>query len=195
MAASLRGILLAAGYSKRFGSNKLLQSLPAGSPQAGTPIALASARHFLDALPDSVAVVRPRAQKLAKILRDAGCNTVICKNAGEGMGTSLAAGVRSAPDADGWVVALADMPFIRPDTIRTVAKVLKEGASIAAPSFQGKRGHPVGFARRFYEELSALRGDDGARQFLKQHPDWVTLFEVDDPGVLRDIDKPSDLER
>jgi len=146
-------------------------------------------------LPDSVAVVRPRAQKLAKILRDAGCNTVICKNAGEGMGTSLAAGVRSAPDADGWVVALADMPFIRPDTIRTVAKVLKEGASIAAPSFQGKRGHPVGFARRFYEELSALRGDDGARQFLKQHPDWVTLFEVDDPGVLRDIDKPSDLER
>ena len=195
MAAAIRGILLAAGYSKRFGSNKLLQALPAGSPQAGTPIALAAARHFLDALPDSVAVVRPRAQKLAKILRDAGCNTVMCKNAGEGMGTSLAAGVRATPDANGWVVALADMPFVRPDTIRTVAKALQEGASIAAPSFQGKRGHPVGFARRFYEELSTLHGDDGARQFLKQHPDWVTLFEVDDPGVLRDIDKPSDLER
>ena len=195
MAASIRGILLAAGYSKRFGSNKLLQALPAGSPQAGTPIALASARHFLDALPDSVAVVRPRAQKLAKILRDAGCNTVMCRNAGEGMGTSLAAGVRATPDADGWIVALADMPFVRPDTIRTVAKALREGASIAAPSFQGKRGHPVGFARRFYGELSSLRGDDGARQFLKQHADWVTLFEVDDPGVLRDIDKPSDLER
>jgi len=195
MAAAIRGILLAAGYSKRFGSNKLLQALPAGSPQAGTPIALAAARHFLDALPDSVAVVRPRAQKLARILRDAGCNTVMCKNAGEGMGTSLAAGVRATPDANGWVVALADMPFVRPDTIRTVAKALQEGASIAAPSFQGKRGHPVGFARRFYEELSTLHGDDGARQFLKQHPDWVTLFEVDDPGVLRDIDKPSDLER
>jgi molybdenum cofactor cytidylyltransferase len=195
MAAAIRGILLAAGYSKRFGSNKLLQALPAGSPQAGTPIALASARHFLDALPDSVAVVRPRAQKLARILRDAGCNTVMCKNAGEGMGTSLAAGVRATPDANGWIVALADMPFIRPDTIRTVAKALQEGASIAAPSFRGKRGHPVGFARRFYEELSSLRGDEGARQFLKQHSDWVTLFEVDDPGVLRDIDKPSDLER
>jgi len=195
MAAAIRGILLAAGYSKRFGSNKLLQALPAGSPQAGTPIALAAARHFLDALPDSVAVVRPRAQKLAKILRDAGCNTVMCKNAGEGMGTSLAAGVRATPDANGWIVALADMPFVRPETIRTVAKALQEGASIAAPSFQGKRGHPVGFARRFYEELSSLRGDDGARLFLKQHPDWVTLFEVDDPGVLRDIDKPSDLER
>ena len=193
MAAGIRGILLAAGYSKRFGSNKLLQALPAGSPQAGTPIALAAARPFLEVLPESIAVVRPRAQKLARILRDAGCNTVLCKNAGEGVGTSLAAGVRAAPDADGWVVALADMPFVRPETIRAVAKTLQEGASIAAPSFQGKRGHPVGFARRFYEELSSLRGDDGAREFLKQHPEWVTLLEVDDAGVLRDIDRPSDL--
>jgi len=194
MAANLRGILLAAGYSKRFGSNKLLQALPAGSPQAGTPIALASARHFLEGLPDSVAVVRPRAQRLARILRDAGCNTVLCKNAGEGMGTSLAAGVRATSDADGWIVALADMPFIRPETIRIVAKALRDGAAIAAPSFRGERGHPVGFARRFLEELSSLRGDDGARQLLKQHPESLTLYEVDDPGVVRDIDKPSDLE-
>jgi len=195
MAAGIRGILLAAGYSKRFGSNKLLQALPAGAPEAGTPIGLAAARHLLEALPESIAVVRPRAQKLGKILRDAGCNTVVCKNASEGMGTSLAAGVRAASEADGWVVALADMPFIRPETIRIVAKALQEGAAIAAPSFHGERGHPVGFARRFLEELSSLRGDDGARQFLRQHPEWVNILEVDDPAVVRDIDKPSDLER
>jgi molybdenum cofactor cytidylyltransferase len=195
MAATIRGILLAAGYSKRFGSNKLLQALPAGSPQAGTPIALAAARHFIEALPESVAVVRPRAQKLGKLLRDAGCNTIVCKNAAEGMGTSLAAGVRATADAEGWIVALADMPFIRPETIRIVTKALQEGAAIAAPSFHGERGHPVGFARRFYEELSSLRGEDGARQFLTRHPEWVKLLEVDDPGVVRDIDEPSDLER
>src|SRR5260221_14585662 len=96
MAANIRGILLAAGYSKRFGSNKLLQTLPADTPGAGTPIGLAAAKHLLEALPESIAVVRPRAQKLGKILRDAGCNTVVCKNANEGMGTSLAAGVRAA---------------------------------------------------------------------------------------------------
>ncbi len=195
MAAGVRGILLAAGYSKRFGSNKLLQALPAGEPGAGTPIGLAAAKHLLEALPESIAVVRPRAQKLGKILRDAGCNTVVCKNANEGMGTSLAAGIRAASEADGWVVALADMPFIRIETVRTVARAISEGAAIAAPVYRGERGHPVGFARRFLDELSSLHGDDGARQFIKQHPEWVKLFEVDDPGAVRDIDKPSDLER
>jgi molybdenum cofactor cytidylyltransferase len=193
MAAGIRGILLAAGYSKRFGANKLLQALPAGTPEAGTPIGVAAARHLVEALPESIAVVRPRAQKLGQMLRDAGCTTVMCKNAGEGMGTSLAAGVRAAPDADGWVITLADMPFLRPETIRMIARSLAEGAAIAAPAYRGERGHPVGFARRFFEELSALHGDSGARALLDRHSNWVTVFDVDDPGVLRDIDKPSDL--
>jgi molybdenum cofactor cytidylyltransferase len=194
LAANIRGVLLAAGYSRRFGSNKLLHPLPAGLPDAGVPVALASARHLVEALPDPIAVVRPRAQKLGKVLREAGCTTVVCRNAAEGMGLSLAAGVRAAKDAYGWVIALADMPELRPETIRVIAGALHEGAAIAAPSYRGERGHPVGFARRFFDELSTLRGDAGARDILKAHPDWVTLYEVDDPGVLRDIDRPSDLE-
>ena len=135
MAANIRGILLAAGSAKRFGSNKLLHALPPGTPDAGVPVGLAAARHLIGALPDSIAVLRPRAQKLGKLLRDAGCNTVVCKNAGEGMGTSLAAGVRAAADAHGWVVALADMPFLHPETIRVIAKALADGAAIAAPTW------------------------------------------------------------
>jgi len=195
MAANIRGILLAAGSAKRFGSNKLLHALPPGTPDAGVPVGLAAARHLIGALPDSIAVLRPRAQKLGKLLRDAGCNTVVCKNASEGMGTSLAAGVRAASEADGWVVALADMPFLRPETIRVIAKGLSEGAAIAAPAYRGERGHPVGFARRFFDELSALHGDQGAKELLARHSDWVTLHNVDDPGVLRDIDRLSDLTR
>ena len=194
MAANIRGVLLAAGYSTRFGSNKLLHPLPAGSADAGVPIALAAARRLIDALPDPVAVIRPRAQKLGKILRDAGCNTVVCRNAAEGMGVSLAEGVRAAADAHGWVIALADMPYLRPETIRIIAKALSEGAAIAAPAYRGERGHPVGFSRRYFDELSALRGDAGAREILRTHPDSITLFDVDDPGVLRDIDELSDLQ-
>jgi molybdenum cofactor cytidylyltransferase len=70
---------------------------------------------------------------------------------------------------------------------------LSDGAAIAAPAYRGERGHPVGFARRFFEELSALRGDAGAREILRKHPDSIALYDVDDRGVLRDIDEPSDL--
>lgn len=195
MVANIRGILLAAGSAKRFGSNKLLQALPPGTPDAGMPIALAAAKHLIGALPDSIAVLRPRAQKLGKLLRDAGCNTVVCKNAANGMGTSLAAGIKASADADGWVVVLADMPFIRPETTRAIVRALAEGAAIAAPSYRGERGHPVGFARRFYDELIGLQGDAGARQVMMQHSDSITTLDVDDSGVLRDIDKPSDLAR
>ena len=71
------GILLAAGFSTRFGNNKLLALLPPGGPGAGTPVSLAAARHLVEALPESVAVVRPRAQKVSQWLREAGCKTVV----------------------------------------------------------------------------------------------------------------------
>ena len=187
------GILLAAGFSTRFGSNKLLAPLPAGGAEGGTPVAVAAARHLAEALPEPVAVVRPRAQKASQLLREAGCRTVVCRNAAQGMGTSLAAGVRAAADADGWVVALADMPFIRAETIRRIARALQEGAAIAAPACGGERGHPVGFARRFRDDLLALTGDEGARAILRVYPDWITLYETGDRGVLRDVDVPGDL--
>jgi len=187
------GILLAAGFSTRFGTNKLLAPLPAEGPDGGAPVAVAAARHLAEALPGPVAVVRPRAQKVSKLLREAGCTTVICKNAAQGMGASLAAGVRAAEDADGWVIALADMPFVPAETIRLIATALEQGAAIAAPAHGGERGHPVGFARRFRDDLLALSGDQGARQILKTYAHCITLYETGDCGVLRDIDVPGDL--
>jgi len=152
------GILLASGVGRRFGANKLLHPL-----EDGTPIAVVSARNLLAALPDTVAVVRAANSVLAKKLREAGCRIAVCRDAAEGMGRTLAAGVRASRGASGWVVALADMPFVRPASIRRVADGLAAGAAIAAPAFNGRRGHPVGFARRFKDELIELRGDEGAR--------------------------------
>ena len=182
------GILLASGIGRRFGANKLMHPLA-----DGTPIAVAAARNLVAALPGAVAVVRSANSRLAGQLREAGCRIAVCRDADEGMGRTLAAGVRAAHDASGWVIALADMPFVKPATIRTVAEGLAEGAAIAAPSFGGKRGHPVGLARRFKDELLELRGDEGARRILSAHPDWITLYESDDPGVSKDIDTPADL--
>jgi molybdenum cofactor cytidylyltransferase len=186
--AEIQGILLAAGSASRFGSDKLAHRL-----DDGTPIAVASARHLREALPRSLAVVRSAHSALADMLRQEGMLIVECAQASEGMGVSLAAGVRASADAAGWLVALADMPFIRPDTIRRVAERLVEGEAIVAPFFGGVRGHPVGIAGSLRGRLESLRGDEGARSLLRENSDRVARLDVDDPGVLRDIDTPDDL--
>ena len=184
------GILLAGGSASRFGSDKLLHPLP-----DGTPIAIASARNLIAAVPRVVAVVRPGAPDLERALRAAGAEVTVCNRAAEGMGVTLGHAVRAAGDATGWVVALADMPFIRPETIRRVAEAVAGGAAIAAPHYRGERGHPVGFARTFRGALEHLAGDAGAREIVKANPAALARVAVDDPGVVRDIDTPADLAR
>jgi molybdenum cofactor cytidylyltransferase len=109
------------------------------------------------------------------------------------MGVSLACAAQAAADADGWVVALADMPWIAPATIDAVAGALRDGAPLVAPTFRGIRGHPVGFAGAFGPQLRALTGDEGARVILSAHLPSLRLIEVADPGIVRDVDRPEDL--
>jgi len=186
----IAGILLAAGRGTRFGGDKLLAALPE-SPfdvPAGTVLGVAAAMHLVAALPDSIAVVREGDGRLAQPLRDSGLRIVECTNADDGMGASLACGVIAMCDADGWVIALADMPWISPATIRAISDALAGGADIAAPAYRGERGHPVGFSRRHFAALCALTGDAGARSVLLAHPDELTLLDVEDAGVVRDVD-------
>jgi molybdenum cofactor cytidylyltransferase len=87
------------------------------------------------------------------------------------------------------------MPAIRSASMRAVAEVLRSGASIVAPVFNRRRGHPVGFAGEWFDLLSALTDDSGGRAVIDAHPDRLTLLAVDDPGVLIDVDSESDLAR
>lgn len=183
----IAGVLLAAGSGARFGGHKLLAPW-----RDGAAVAVAAARHLIDALPDCVAVLRPGDEILASLLAAEGLRIVVNPNADDGMGTSLACGVAAA-EADGWVIALADMPAIRRATIQAVAEALAAGAPLAAPAYHGQRGHPIGFARRFRAALAALDGDRGGRDILAQHADELRLIEVDDPGVLVDIDSAADI--
>ena len=103
--SGITGILLAAGSARRFGSNKLLHPL-----LTGVPIAVTAARNLVAVLPRCVAVVRPGADELAALLRAEGLEVVVCPNADEGMGASLACAAAAAGEAQGYLVALADMP-------------------------------------------------------------------------------------
>ena len=168
---------------------------PSDNTPAGTPLGVAAARNLVAALAESIAVVRPGDDAFSALRRVAGLRIIECANADDGMGASLACGVRATADADGWVIALADMPWVAPATIAKVAQALAAGADIAAPVHAGRRGHPVGFARRHYAALSVLAGDAGARGIIESSTSCVALIDVDDSGILGDVDRPEDLQR
>jgi molybdenum cofactor cytidylyltransferase len=182
------GLLLAAGSATRFGSDKLRHELP-----HGVSIAVQAARHLKLEIPRVVAVVRPGSEELAQALTAENCEVVTCHNAADGMGASLACAAAAAGEADGYLIALADMPFLRRTTIAAVREALVAGAPLAAPYFRARRGHPVGLSRRFFQELLTLRGDEGAKRVIAANEKQLVKIPVGDPGALRDIDRPEDL--
>ena len=109
-----------------------------------------------------------------------------------GVGHSIATGVGERPDAGGWLVLPGDMPLVRASSILAVADALAEHP-VAFTQYQGRRGHPVGFAAELFSELNLLDGDEGARRIVARYP--AHPVSVDDPGVLVDIDLPGDLAR
>ena len=181
------GLLLAAGSATRFGSDKLLHRLP-----HGVPIAVQAARHLHTVVPSIYAVVKPGADELTRSLAPH-CQIIVCENAAEGMGASLACAVRAAGTADGYLVALADMPFVRTASIAAVRDALAAGAPLAAPYWRAKRGHPVGISGGFFDQLVALGGDEGAKSILQANQERLLKVPVGDPGAIRDIDTPGDL--
>ncbi len=187
------GVLLAAGLGTRYDPTgeclKLLEPVRAGL-YAGDPIVVAAARNLRTAVERTLAIVRPphhpHQTELHDLLRKEGCELVVCEQAASGMGASLACGVRASADADGWIIALGDMPAIEPATISAVVQALRAGHATVAPAYQGRRGHPVAFAARCFEDLVACHGDRGAQGVLEKFPPH--LLDVDDDGIVIDID-------
>ena len=102
--------------------------------------------------------------------------------------------LRSASDVSGAVVALVDHPRVRSATVRALLAAAREDG-IAVPRHGGRRGHPVVFGRALFAELLATADEDGARVVVRNRPDRVTTVDVDDPGILLDVDTPAEYER
>ena len=186
----IAAVLLAAEAFPRSGGDKLLH--PLGD---GVAIAAHAARNLLAVLPDVVAVVRWGDFPLYEMLEQEGCRVTMFQGAARGMGASLAHGVGEARSADGWIIALADMPRVPTALIGEIAEALEKGASIVAPVHDGERGHPVGFSAKLRDELLALDGDTGARAVLQRHAADVQTIECSDSGVLLDVDRREDVAR
>ncbi|MEX0960049.1 MAG: nucleotidyltransferase family protein [Burkholderiales bacterium] len=185
----ISGILLAAGSASRFGGGKIAHPLA-----DGTPVGIAAFRNLKSALDDTLVVIRAGDSNLLSLFKAEGATVVECADAHLGMSRSLIAGISAAARANGWIVALGDMPYVKSATIRALARALGQGAAIAIPTHAGRRGNPVGFSAAFRAQLLALSGDEGARAVVKAHAADVVEVECEDPGILRDIDTRTDIE-
>jgi molybdenum cofactor cytidylyltransferase len=181
-------LVLAAGQGSRFhgGSHKLQQALDGGSVLGGT------LRHAIEShLPVLVVTTAMLAPLVAGQLATRDIVVISDADALRGMGYAIAVGVAERAGAPGWLVLPGDMPKVRPATLRAVAASLTQHPVVFA-QYQGRRGHPVGFAAELYSELVALAGDDSLRRIAARYP--VHGLEVNDAGVLVDIDTVADLE-
>ncbi|MDP1900947.1 MAG: nucleotidyltransferase family protein [Rubrivivax sp.] len=181
-------VVPAAGSGRRFGGplHKLEQAF-GGSTLLGTTL-----RHAIETqLPLVVVTTRALAPLAAQHLATRDIVVLSEDEAARGMGAAIAAGVSERSRASGWLVLPGDMPLVRPSSLLAVAKALEQHAVVYA-QHRGRRGYPVGFSAELYSELIQLSGDEGVRRMVLRYP--AHGEELDDPGVLLDVDTLADLE-
>ncbi|WP_435948044.1 nucleotidyltransferase family protein [Dryocola sp. BD586] len=166
-------IILAAGKGERF-------------------LASGATTHKLDALLSG----QPVLWHVLQAVKSSGLAWHLVKPEGgtRGMGDSIAMGVQATANASGWLILPADLPLIRPASLRRVAEALSK-KPVVVPHYRQRQGHPVGFRREYIASLTALRGDAGAREIVRDSRlrGKVLDLSLSDAGVVRDIDALTDL--
>jgi molybdenum cofactor cytidylyltransferase len=181
-------IVLAAGRSIRFGGplNKLAEPF-----EGGTVLGSTLRRAVSTQLPVVVVTTSALAGLVAQHMARRDIVILDEAEAALGMGAAIAAGVSERSGAPGWLVLPGDMPLVRPDTMRAVAAAL-EFHGVVHAQCRGRRGSPVAYAAELFSELIQLRSDDDARRMMARYP--AQALELDDGGVLLDVDTPAELE-
>jgi molybdenum cofactor cytidylyltransferase len=187
-------LIIAAGFSRRFGSDKRLFRM-----QGDEPLLLASLRPYRAVFANVAVVVRNTDSELTQIIgAQLGRHLPIIiptAQAHLGMAASIADGMRTLVDWDYLFLGLGDMPYLKSATLATLKAEMDAACAdhiprIVVPMYRDEPGHPVGFSREFFAQLIALTGDRGARSVIDAHPSAVRRIDVDDPGTVTDIDQP-----
>ena len=188
-------ILLAAGQSQRFGSDKLLH--PLFHDEQTKPLILHTLTPWLAAFHRLNVVIRDDNPALFNTLNQcefaSRLNLISAVDPDKGMSASLMTGINANAEANAWLIGLADMPFISECVINESLAALEDGAVITQPVFAGLPGHPVGFASQFRTQLLSLDGDKGAKAILKRNAKCIRHIQSPDDGIIRDIDLRRDL--
>ena len=186
MTKPVGAIVLAAGFSSRFSSSKLLAHL-----SNGKSVFQQTVERIAEVFPDRLVVTRPEMAAQLQVLAQ-GTSILSFEHAEQGMGATLAFAARQIGDWDGCMVCLGDMPFIEVSTYRRIAEKITAD-SIVTPTFNSKMGNPAAFGKTFFTDLGALTGDSGGRKLTSIYPQAVRELQVSDPGILQDIDTQEEL--
>jgi molybdenum cofactor cytidylyltransferase len=176
-------VVLAAGSSQRFGSDKRRFQFAAGRTLLEQTLS-----RLQPLFRERMLVLRPGDDALAAQFGDH-WKIIVAADAQLGMGHSLAA---AAPYFQAWsgaVIALADMPWVAEQTLQSISQILTAD-TLVVPHYQGQRGNPVGIGADYFPELARLQGDTGARALFQRHASKLVKLEVPDPGILQDMDTP-----
>ena len=180
-------IVLMAGYSSRMeGGNKLFMSVG----ESAQSVAERTLHSVVNGGYNPIVVVTGHdAETLRNTLVDFDVQYIHNVRYTDGMGTSIATAVQHIRDWDAALIVLGDMPFVATQTFQALLdKSLENPNQIIAPTFNGRRGQPVIFPARFFDELKRCTGDVGGKRVLKANSDSVILLEVDDEGIHWDVD-------
>ena len=185
----IAALILAAGASRRFGSDKRLHEV------GGKPLLAHTLARYGEVFENVGVTLRPGEGEIERLVTAAGALPIAAPDAHLGQGRSLARGVAALAGSDGLVIGLGDMPFVRADSLVAIARALTKGpAQVVRPRCNGEPGNPIGFAPTMYDALTRIRGDRGARDLLRSRPELTEYVELEDIGVLRDVDRTEDLE-
>ena len=188
-------LVLAAGFSRRFGRDKRIESV-----QGHEPMLLHTIKNLAPHFEEIIVTLRSNDQIIAdSVLNRIQTSRIVihyAKDSIEGIGTSLASTIAIVTEKK-WnsaFVFLGDMPYVKQETI---SKLKTEASNnpfdIIVPKFGTEMGHPVCFPNRFYREIGSLSGDVGAKRIIHSNLKCVIFVKTNDRGVTLDVDTPVDI--
>jgi molybdenum cofactor cytidylyltransferase len=188
----IAALVLAAGRSTRMGAvNKLIAEI------GGKPLVRIAVEQVLASRADPVIVVTGhQREKVEAVLEGLPVRFAHNADYADGLGTSLKAGIAAVPeDADGVIVCLGDMPQVSSALIDQLLSAFdpEKGALVVVPSIEGRRGNPVVWSRRFFNDLMQIQGDVGARYLIGNYAEAVIEVPVAGGAALTDVDTPESL--
>lgn len=185
----MTAVILAAGFSQRFGGQKLLADIN------GIPMI----RRVADAVQgfgfERVVLVY-RERQVKRAAKSRAVKYVRNAAAAEGIGSSVRCGVKAAGDDDAYIFFMGDQPFVCGETVQRLREAFEGGlGSIVVPRYAGRAGNPVVFGAEWRHALQSLTGDAGGRTLIRDHEDQVCYIDAPDTAAGMDVDTREDLSR